>query len=865
MKLKIFKNYKKYLAILILLSLILPKFSYAIVWWLIGGAALGLLGGIAAYFGIGKLTESVANFFIALVYYLLGLLLPAIISFFDFLSKVAAVVINNFLAVNIFGGESLAAVLWETFKNIAYVALVFLSLLAGFQFILNRDDQARRMLFGIIIVALLINFTFLLARIFSETMIYITINLLKTVHPNADAVTSIGQSHLGNILYTSLNILTISGVKEEFKNIKHDLGVSVSADEVPPTEIEKNAIKLFALLFELFINAVIALIMWMIAGLSIGRYIVLSFLVGVLPAVCIAYTLPSTSNYFQRWWNYFLNFNIAIPILVVLLIIGIGLTVAIGQSLPFIKGEDPREFHGSIEIFGSNNINSLIYILNYLMRLFFLVAYYVGVVVIALRLGGSFASYAYRSFNWITLTTGGAIAGFVQKHSGRVLGGGLETLGKKMSGNTTPIIGGLIRKAGRTLQDTGERLKKPRVEEVKEDVRGIWESVKGKSPSEIINTAIKLRGDHFRNFVEFMSKELDADTLWKIYQDPKFRSRLLKDKQALKIFSKGLNGIPALLAEAQSLYKEGKDLIEKGEREEGNKLIKQANNLIQKAQSKFATSGLSGQMSVDELIDLYKETGLTEEDAKEAVSNLILAMNRRQRTNFLTYNTPTTLRSKLDDKNYAPLAEFQKDTPTYKALRGQLEDRLDTPDLDPEQRKELINRLLESYARGEKLEQELGRFFEEVVRSTQEEISRLEKELNKLEEEKNRALEQAEKELEEIKNRLDQKRQARIIDEEYQQLLKEEANKEKEKEQLRERLEQELQKRKADIEKQIQALNNKKKNIESGGSSRINAQNSLNQIMKDHENIAKQFSPEISTSLSQTQAQQSSQTPKQGS
>jgi flagellar motility protein MotE (MotC chaperone) len=855
MKLKIFKNYKKYLVILILLSLILPKFSYAIVWWLIGGgAALGLLGGIAAYFGIGKLTGAVANFFIGAVNFLLDLLLPTISGFFDFLSKVAAVVINNFLAVNIFGTESLAAVLWETFKNIAYVALVFLSLLAGFQFILNRDDQARRMLFGIIIVALLINFTFLLARVFSETMIYITINLLKTVHPNPEAVTSIGQSHLGNILYTSLNILTISGVKEQLQNIKHDLGVSVSADEVPPTEIEKNAIKLFALLFELFINAVIALIMWMIAGLSIGRYIVLSFLVGVLPAVCIAYTLPSTSNYFQRWWNYFLNFNIAIPILVVLLIIGIGLTVAIGQSLPFIKGGDPREFHGSVEIFGINNINSLIFILNYVMRLSFLVAYYVGVVVIALRLGGSFASYAYRSFNWITLTTGGAIAGFVQKHGGRVLGGGLETLGKKMSGNTTPIIGGLIRKAGRTLQDTGERLKKPRSEEVKEDVRGIWESVKDKSPSEIINTAIKLRGDHFRTFVEFMSKELDADTLWKIYQDPQFRSKLLKDKQALKIFSKGLNGIPALLNEAQSLYKEEK--------------VDQANNLIQQAQSKFATSGLSGQMSVDELISLYNrlysEAGLRDanERAKEAVSNLILAMNRRQRTNFLTYNTPKNLKDKLGDKNYAPLVEFQKDTPTYKALRGQLEDRLYTPDLDPKQREELIKRLLESYARGEELGTELERFFGEVVRSTDEEISRLQEKFNELKEEKNRALQQAQKELEEIKNQLSQIRlpggAIPLDDENRKRLSQEKQNKEK---QIQE-LTQELKNIEAEFEQQIQALESKRSSIETG---RDTAKISLNQIIRDHENIAKQFSPEISTSLSQTQPQQSSQTPKQSS
>jgi hypothetical protein len=322
----------------------------------------------------------------------------------------------------------------------------------------------------------------------------------------------------------------------------------------------------------------------------------------------------------------------------------------------------------------------------------------------------------------------------------------------------------------------------------------------------------------------------------------------LKDKQALRIFSKGLNGIPALLNEAQGLFKEGK--------------YEQANNLIQQAQSKFATSGLSGQMSVDELIDLYEETGLTKEDAKEAVSNLILAMNRRQRTNFLTYNTPKTLREKLGDQNYAPLSEFQKDTPTYKALKGQLEDRLETPDLDPKQKEELIKRLLESYARGKELQTELESFFGEVARSTEEEISRLEEELNKLEQEKTRALEQAQRELKEIENRLNQNLQVGITD---PVLSNQKDKKEKEIEQLRQRLDQELQQRAADIEQQIQALNNKKNNIESGGSSRNAAQSSLNQIIQDHEKIAKQFSPEISTSLSQTQAQQSSQTPKQGS
>jgi DNA repair exonuclease SbcCD ATPase subunit len=311
-------------------------------------------------------------------------------------------------------------------------------------------------------------------------------------------------------------------------------------------------------------------------------------------------------------------------------------------------------------------------------------------------------------------------------------------------------------------------------------------------------------------------------------------------------------------------------------------------------------------MSVDELISLYRETGLEEKDAKEAVSNLILAMNRRQRTNFLTYNTPKNLKDKLGDQNYAPLVEFQKDTPTYKAFRGQLEDRLDTPDLDSEQRKELINRLLESYARGEDLGTELGRFFGEVVRSTDEEISRLQGEKAKLEQEKNEALQQANQELEQIQTELDQlvqekekelqkaqseleqikaelggipeenvilrnlvlqekedkQKQIEKLEQELKNIQQEFEQRQQNKQEQIERLKQELQNIEEEFEQRKQDLESKKSRIETG---RATAQSSLVSIIGDHENIAKQFSPEISTSLSQTQKQQSSQTPKQSS
>ena len=829
-----FVKVKKHLIILILIFLVLPQLSFAFI-DLRGlvSSALGALTGILV-----NITESIAGVMFAILNLILGVLTPAISGFFDFLAKVAALVINNFLTVDIFRGDSLAAVLWETFKNIAYVVLIFLSLLAGFQFILNRDDQARRMIIGIIIVALLINFTFLLAREFSRAMIYITINLLKTIHPDASSVTDIGQSHFGNILYTSLHILTVEGAQKQIDIAKANLP-NFSGQSLAATKMAQETVLVASSLFIIFFNAVTSLIMWVIAGISIGRYIILSFLVGVLPIVCIAYTLPSRSDYFRKWWDYFLNFNIAIPVLIVLIIIGIGLTVAIGKSLPFIDRTDPEKFHGGVEVFGRNNIEHIIFILDYLMRLLFLVAYYVGVIIISFRLGGSAASYSYKTFAWITTKTGGMVEGFTRKYGGDILGRGLEKLGDRWVGNTTPYIGGLLRKSGRVLKSAGEKLKEKREGVIKEDVEGIWDKVKNKSPDEIIDRGLSLKGDHFRAFVELMARDLDAGTLWYIYNNHRFRERLQKDKSALRKFSRGLKDIPALLEEAR-------DLKNKGNHEE-------ASRLISKAQSNFASSNLSGKMGIEELIKLYEGLGFNEDERKELARDHILNMSSRQRNNLITYNTPQKLREALGPERYAPLAGFVENTPIYRAFIGEMNETLrqQLPDYFSEkERNELIERLAARYAQGyseAQLNQELANYFQERRDRITQEIQELDNQRARIENEANNKLRQIEKEINELQQQLNLEENSGAPDPSKTSQLRSDIN---QKQETASQIQQQYQQQINELEEKRERLEQISNNL---SQDLPRAQGAFSQAMKRHQEVAAKFSPEAAQAQTETQ------------
>jgi len=98
-----------------------------LAWWPIL-AIVGLVGGGLWYWFRGGLVGMALDLF----NFLSRVALAATHLLFNLLSQVAAVIINFFSVLDPFGNYGFASILWEFFKNIAYVALVFLALRAGF-------------------------------------------------------------------------------------------------------------------------------------------------------------------------------------------------------------------------------------------------------------------------------------------------------------------------------------------------------------------------------------------------------------------------------------------------------------------------------------------------------------------------------------------------------------------------------------------------------------------------------------------------------------------------------------------------------------------------------------------------------------
>jgi len=85
-------------------------------------------------------------------------LLTAVNFFFFWLGYIDAQAINIFAVLNPFDANTLAPFIWNTFRNISYVGIIFFSLYSGFLWILGRDGPAKELLTKLLIVALVMNF-----------------------------------------------------------------------------------------------------------------------------------------------------------------------------------------------------------------------------------------------------------------------------------------------------------------------------------------------------------------------------------------------------------------------------------------------------------------------------------------------------------------------------------------------------------------------------------------------------------------------------------------------------------------------------------------------------------------------------------
>jgi hypothetical protein len=483
-----------------------------------GGVLIPLLlagvaaGGILWYWFRGGLVGIALDILNLIAY----VVLPITDFFFRILSQLAATLINVFISLNPFAEYGAASILWEFFKNIAYVVIVFLALIAGFEWILNREDAARRLLLGLLLIAFLINFTFVLAKEIFMAIWYLQIGILQSANLGGEK-----DSQFGSLLYAALSIVPPTEVANKIVNELSPRIAQQAQEQGAGAGSVHNiqvAINISGRLLGIFLNAIYSIIMWMFAGIAIGRFLILSFLVGVLPLACVAYTTPWYKSKWDEWWKMFFTWNVNILILIPLILIGIAL-IATQGSFNEVKIQELFLNPVTTRPFGTLTGDAAL-IIAIVIRSIFIALYFCFVVVVALTWGGRAADYGYRFGKWLWGSViGGALLWAGKEFTGKPvldkLGSGLEKLGDTLA-KTPGWLGGPLRSLGVRVKDLGEGLRKPVKKDIETQAKAIWEQIKDKSPEEIAQIIQRYPAPLQKEIAKLAEKEKGADELIKI-------------------------------------------------------------------------------------------------------------------------------------------------------------------------------------------------------------------------------------------------------------------------------------------------------------------------------------------------------------
>jgi hypothetical protein len=685
----------------------------AITGLILGG--LVLIGGIALIGNLlfGSLAEKSIEIALGILGVLTKYVLSAVLVFFNLLASICILVINNFILLDPFNELNIASTLWEFFKNISYVVLVFLSLWTGFQFILNRDDEARRLLIGILIIAFLINFTYLLAKEFFMFFWYLTKSVLDIVDSTfiVDSTLNNNQrttTNFGETIYLTLSFYVGKKGQEIAEKISDEFS-QIEVNKPANEQLIANASFLIINLFQLVMAFAGSAIMGIFAALAFGKFFVISFLVGVLPLACIAYLLPNQKNYFHQWWQMFLTWNVNILILIVLITIGIYLFASTTSDPSnfynlFINNFQPQS---NSSIFTSlNNISaSLPYILVFSLRFLVIVVYYAIIINLSLRLGGSFATAGYNFIRLSWTGTGSYLANLGKSLATTPLsklGGPLTKMADKLSARGP--AGALV---GKRIRGLGESLQKPTKKKAEETAREIYKALqnKGASLEEITQTANKLKGGVAQEFAKILAEEKSPDEIFKIFANSE---NLRKNEVARKILCR--RKLNCAL-----------DLIMKED------LASRQQAILRLAQGLDFT-----QVDLGQFQDLLKNIGFDDKSSKELIISLAANLSDRNKRNF--YANPKNLNAlKEAGGNYVlqQARENIKQTATFRAFRSGLGKALETLGIqDPEIKKEILEEFENDYLSGGITSESFPKNNEEFVRKVKESLESMSKALS---------------------------------------------------------------------------------------------------------------------------------------
>jgi hypothetical protein len=477
---------KNIILFLIILSLVFPlKESKAgIVEWVKGKVE-----------SIGNFLKGVADcasnpFLCALSYFTYAITKAVhwVLAWFN--NQVLAPLVGSAATLNPFYKEdpkSPVVVIWNILKSFAYILLVFSALAAAYEWLIGDDASAKRLIFNIIVVALIISFTFVIVR-----------EAFFVVRSLEEGITNNQLNQLGTLIAASL------WQKDPFKTI-YDITKGI--------ETEASSRYLIQAVFYIFIvvfDMITFIILTMILLLFIVRYIIMILLAGTSSVAAASLTFPEFKNipalgemmsqfrFATTWLEYFVRWLLVVPLFVILVILG---NILKENTLAQIGTPDFIEF---------------------VVLLFMLGSWYIISIIIANRISKGTGALAKGLATAALLTVGGIAARGLMTTVQGTIGGILSKVGGGLQegvgvGGTFGWRSWVGQKIGKPVKEAGEKMIERRykldAEAVKARIKTIDEQLRKETEPEKIQALTSQLANltqQFRN-VPYVLKSINEE------------------------------------------------------------------------------------------------------------------------------------------------------------------------------------------------------------------------------------------------------------------------------------------------------------------------------------------------------------------
>lgn len=376
--------------------------------------------------------------------------------------------LDPFQSVAVQGGSlSSVELIWNILKNFSYILLVFSALFAGFKYLFNEDDTAKKLIFNIIVVAFIINFTFIFVKEFYRVAVAIERGV------SGGAYGKVGSIILASSFLKDPSESFMSVIKSE--SVVKGLGSQLDEDDF------EDWLSIGFFIFGILIQMIIFTILLITLVLYLARYVLIIFYAGISSFAVATLVFPeskgalgaflSKAKIWSQWLNNFVKWVVVIPVFLIMVILG--------NSINYLIFKDAK----------------LEALLDFLAVFGFVIGWYLISIKVAISLSGKIGETAkflaigalggmgLMAARGALYATGGKVGGALKR-------GGSYLQGKVGQGGVLGWRSFISQKIGKPIQETGEKLIQRRYETTAQGIQSNLTSlgekmVKTTDPQEI--------------------------------------------------------------------------------------------------------------------------------------------------------------------------------------------------------------------------------------------------------------------------------------------------------------------------------------------------------------------------------------------